>query len=222
MSNEDSPERKKAREEALEKWRKENNIEDSEDDQEKPKKKATEINIQVESKTNLEQSKLWNTMLTDLKKAYEGIGKPDFDPESIKNQEDMQFHFDTVARLQKAQKAKLRGDKKEPPSSGMPLTASQYGDDSVIPANWEDIPLDLIPFSSEEQMIKTLRKEARQNFNLQRKAEATKLLEQLYEKSAKENQTWELESPLADTQKTEFDEAGQPIGRKKYRLVRKR
>jgi len=104
----------------------------------------------------------------------------------------------------------------------VPLSAAQYDNDSVIPANWEDLPLDLIPFDSEEAMIKALKREASQNFNLERKREAVNLLQQLYGKSLREPQTWELESELKDTQKTEFDEKGNPIGRKRYRLVRKR
>jgi len=211
------PAYKKMREEKLKKFRGQGvEVEDIEEDE-----KETRVKVSIESKNDLERSKLWNQMLDDLKKGYEGLGKT-FDPNSVHSKEDMEFHFDTLVRLQRAEREKAEKVKESPSGGGVPLSAAQYDNDSVIPANWEDLPLDLIPFDSEEAMIKALKREASQNFNLERKREAVNLLQQLYGKSLREPQTWELESELKDTQKTEFDEKGNPIGRKRYRLVRKR
>ena len=209
---ENDPAYKKLKEKELAKFR-EGTVEED-------KEKEGKVKITVESKRDLEESKLWNSMLTDLQKAYSDLNKP-FNPNTVRSTEDMNFHFDTIARLQRAERAKAKKGK-NPPSGGVPLSSDQYEDDSVIPANWEDLPLDLIPFESEEQMIRTLKKQADQNYNLERKREATALLQQLYGKSLKENQEWVLDSELKDTQKTEFDEKGNPVGRKRYKLRRVR
>jgi len=215
-ANED-PAYKKMREERLKQFRgKGIEVEDFEEND-----KETRVKVSVESKNDLEQSKLWNQMLDDLKKAYSDLGKPDFDPESVHSKEDIEFHFDNVVRLQKAEREKAEKGK-EAPSGGVPLNASQYGDDSVIPANFDDLPLDMIPFDSEQVMIEALKREAEQNFNLQRKREAQSLLQQLYGKTLRENQEWVLDSELKDTQTTEFDEKGNIKGRKGYKLRRVR
>jgi len=144
-------------------------------------KAPTGIVVKVESKNNLEQSKLWNQSLSDLKTAYVQIGK-DFDPESVTSTEQVQWHYDNVVRLSKAQKLEVERGKKEPTGGGVGLSGAQYGDEECFDPSIRPC---LREWLTEQDMIEDLRRTSKDGLTPDIRREAQQSLSQLWKKSLK-------------------------------------
>lgn len=92
----------------------------------------------------------------------------------------------------------IRALQRKESQGGVPLSGAQTGEGDVYPMDFEDVPLDMIPFNSESEMFEFLKKTADQSFNIERKREAEKLLSQLVRQHSKQGGTYELEGSLGE------------------------
>ena len=101
------------------------------------------------------------------------------------------------------------------------LAGNFEDDEHSFPIDLEGLPLELIPFESHEQMSDTIKKLAQDSTNPERQREAQRLLGELFKKHARKSQTVELQTPLTELTRSEYEEK-EGIGRIQRRKKRKK
>ena len=187
----------------LEKWRKENNVEDPEVTATHLEGEPARIKVTIKGEgIEQEKERLWLEMKDAIADKYNELGIENFEIDSIKSVSDMNYHRELLNKLEEKQSQPLQ--KKEPPSDGKQALEGNYAsEEHTFPVDFEDLPLDLIGFESEKQAFDYLKKVSSDTSDKERQTEANRLLKELYAKTMKKSQTWEFEGKLSDTQKVD-------------------
>jgi hypothetical protein len=134
-------------------------------EKEKFRKESREVEIKITNDTSLQQERLWDEAKNSIIQEYEQRGLK-FDPSSIHTKEDMENQFDAIRKMRTDEQRIQSLEKHIPSGSGVPLTGRQTGEDTgessgersteFLKKLAEDIPLDMMNFVSEKEMIRFL------------------------------------------------------------------
>ena len=129
---------------------------------EKKKLKSGDINLTITNQTSLDQEKLWDEIRTEIQQKYQALNIP-FDPSSITTKKEMEHHVAVLKTLEKGV-SEFR-EEKQAKESGVPLSGAQTGEDTSsssdrnieqLRQSSKDIPISLMSFNSETELIKFL------------------------------------------------------------------
>lgn len=182
---------------------------------EKKKLKAGDVNLTITNQTSLDQQQVWDEIRGEIRDRYEKLNIP-FDAEQITTKKDMEHHIAVLKTLEKGVN-EFRQERRAQ-ESGVPLTGAQTGENTPDSSDRpiaqlreisKDIPIDLMEFHSETEMVKFLDAVAHDT-NDPRQKEAEKLYGQV------------LAHTFEKTGTVEFQGEGKDFGKKQGKWSKKR
>ena len=130
------------------------------------KESGKEVVVKIENDTSLQQERLWDDAKNSIAQEYEARGIT-FNPSSIHSKEDMENEFEKLRKMRSDEK-QIEALQKAVPS-GVPLTSEQMGKDwnkenqtkgdrpvEFLKKIASEMPIDMMQFNSESEMLKTL------------------------------------------------------------------
>jgi hypothetical protein len=193
----------------------ENNSEDVQlaENEKRKIKTGQDVNLVITNQTSLDQQQVWDEIRAEIRNRYQALNIP-FEAEQITDKKSMEHHIAVLKTLEKG----VSEYRQEQKTSGVSLTGAQYGEDKESSGDRpiaqlreisKDIPIDLMQFHSETEMIKFLDAVAHDT-NDPRQKEGQKLLAQV------------LAYTFERTQTVEFQDEAKNFGKKQGKWAKKR
>jgi hypothetical protein len=150
--------------------------------EEENRKKRTDINVQIENKTEIGKDELWNSVRREVQEKYARFGIS-FDASQIHDKEGLDQNIEILKGLEGKKKAE---EKQNPPKGGdtenFYSQGQQTGKAETLKNVDSDMPISWLEFEDEKEMISTLNRLKREGSPEQRK-QATVALSKLEKKA---------------------------------------